>query len=316
MAWKPRDASTRRASPDDSTRSGPLLAKPRPAPPLPEKPHRANPRHPERSEGSPDSDSPPADASGLWIDTDNALGTDRGNVDDGLAIAAVLGSGARLLGISCVAGNTDAASALAATRALLARAPGAEAVPLVPSGEAAGRIAALPVGASLLALGPLTNVAAAARLDPELPSRCTLRLVGTVTAPLRFPLRALRDLNLRRDRAAAHAVLALEWRGLLVFPLDVVCALRLGADDLARLEREAGPLGAWLAGGAERWRREQRWRQRGGRFRVADVVAALDAVAELPAARFEAGRLVSFDAAAARERFHALVDAAASPASH
>ena len=226
----------------------------------------------------------------------------------------MLGSGARLLGISSVAGNTDAATAFATTRALLSRIPGAEAVAVVPAGEAAERIAALPSGSSLLALGPLTNLAAAARLDPELPSRVTLRLVGTVSAPSRFPLRALRDLNLRRDRAAAHALLALAWRRLLVFPLDVVRALRLGADDLARLEREAGPLGAWLAGGAGRWRREQRWRQRGGRFRVSDVVAALDAVNELPGARFEGGRLVGFDAATARERFHVLVAAAAAGA--
>ena len=299
MAWEPRDASTRHASPYDSTPgSGVDSSRPRPLP----------------SAALPGSDSPPT--GGLWVDTDNALGADRGNVDDGLAIAAVLGAGARLLGISCVAGNTDAATAFATTRALLSWVPGAEAVPVAPAGDAAQRIAALPSESSLLALGPLTNVAAAARLDPELPSRVTLRVVGTVSAPSRFPLRALRDLNLRRDRAAAQAVLALAWRRLLVFPLDVVRALRLGADDLARLEREAGPLGAWLAGGAGRWRREQRWRQRGGRFRVSDVVAALDAVAELPAARFEAGRLVSFDAAAARERFHALVDAAASPASH
>ena len=281
MAWKPRDGSTRRGVR----------------------------RHPERSEGSPGSRSPPGHEAGLWIDTDDALGADRGNVDDGLAIAALLGSGARVLGISCVAGNTDAVSVFAAARALLDRVPDA-AVPLVPAHEAAARLATLPEGASLLALGPLTNVAAATRLDPTLPARCALRVVATLEAPWRSPLRALRDLNVRRDRGAARSVLALSWRRLLVFPLDVVRSLRLGPDDLARLRRDAGPLGAWLAHGAERWRREQRWRQPGGRFRVSDVVAALDAAGELPGARYAGGRLVAFDAAAARERFHELVVAA------
>ena len=255
-------------------------------------------------------DAAPANAGGLWIDTDNALGADRGNVDDGLALAAVLGSPARVLGISAVGGNVDAGSAYEATRALLARLPDRAAMPLLRDADAAAGIAALPAGSSLLALGPLTHVAAAARLDPGLPARCALRVVGTVTAPWRAPLRALRDLNLRRDPGAAREALALPWRRLLVFPLDVVRALRLGRDDLERLEREAGELGAWLARGAERWRRAQRWRQRGGRFRVSDVVAALEAVGELPAARFAGCRLAGFDAGAARERFHALVAAA------
>jgi len=247
----------------------------------------------------------------LWIDTDNALGADRGNVDDGLAVAALLGSRARVAGISCVAGNTEAAWVLAATRALLERIPGTSRLPLLAAGEAPAHIATLPDATSLLALGPLTNVAAAARLDPTLPARCTLRVVATLNAPWRSPVRALRDLNVRRDRAAARVVLALPWRRLVVFPLDVVRALRLGEDDLARLERDAGELGSWLARGAEGWRREQRWRQRGGRFRVSDVVAALDAAGELPGARYAGGRLVAFDPAAARERFHALVAAAA-----
>jgi inosine-uridine nucleoside N-ribohydrolase len=255
----------------------------------------------------------PVSEAGLWIDTDNALGAARGNVDDGLAIAAALGSEARMLGISCGSGNTDAGTALRVTRELLGRLPSEQTsgLPLLPAADAARSIAALPAGASLLALGPLTHVAAAARLDPTLPARCTLRVVTTVGAPWRAPLLALRDRNRRADPEAARTVLALPWRRLLVFPLDVVRRFRLGADDLARLEREAGELGAWLASGAERWRRQQRWRRPGGRFRVSDVVAALDTVGELPGARFAAGRLVAFDAEAARQRFHALIVATA-----
>src|SRR5688500_19462844 len=129
MVWEPRDASTRRASPEASTPTGAPRANPLPV----------DPSDPERSEGSPVPDAPPADAAGLWIDTDNALGADRGNVDDGLAIAALLGSRARVIGISCVAGNTDAASVVAATRALLQRIPRASGGRLLAADEAAAR---------------------------------------------------------------------------------------------------------------------------------------------------------------------------------
>ena len=108
----------------------------------------------------------------VWIDTDLALGAWRGDVDDGYALAAVLAApGVQLLGISTVSGNAPADVAYRCATAPLQAAgqshrvlqgasrPGKTAPRLRPS------LRCRP-GAAVLALGPLSNVAAALRRDP------------------------------------------------------------------------------------------------------------------------------------------------------
>jgi purine nucleosidase len=243
----------------------------------------------------------------LWIDTDVALGAPRGDVDDAFAMAAVVRAAAgavdwSLAGVSAVAGNTDAGTAARCARSLLAALDAA--VPVLEQPQAAAALAALPTGASLLALGPLTNVAAALQLDPTLPARIDLRLVGTVLRPWRHPVYALSDLNLRRDRPAARAVLGASLPRRL-FPLDVVQSLRMGPADLDRLAATE-PAGAYVAHHARRWSRRSRLRNLGRGFPAWDLVAALDAIGGLPGARFEGDRLVGFDAAASKEAFFGL----------
>ncbi len=246
----------------------------------------------------------------IWIDTDIALGAPRGDVDDGFAVAAVVRAAQApdgewtLAGVSAVGGNTDPATAAGCARALLA-VLGAS-VPVVAQGAAAAALAGLPTGASVLALGPLGNVAAALALDPTLPARIELRVVGGVLSPWRHPVYRLSDLNLRRDRAAARSVLAAPLRRRL-FPLDVVQALRIGAPDLRRLSA-AGPAGEYLARHSQRWLRRSRLRNLGRGFPAWDLVPALDTVGHLPQACFAGDRLAGFDAAGARERFLALLE--------
>jgi purine nucleosidase len=246
----------------------------------------------------------------VWIDTDMALGAPRGDVDDGFAVAAVVRAAQApdaswmLAGVSAVAGNTDAATAAGCARALLA-VLGAS-VPVVEQAAAASALAGLPTGASILALGPLGNVAAALALDPTLPARIDLRIVGGVRNPWRHPVYRLSDLNMRRDRAGARSVLAAPLRRR-VFPLDVVQALRIRERDLQRLSA-AGPAGEYLARHSQRWLRRSRLRNLGRGFPAWDLVPALDSVGQLPQACFEGDRLVGFDAAAARQCFLALLE--------
>jgi inosine-uridine nucleoside N-ribohydrolase len=244
----------------------------------------------------------------LWIDTDVALGAPSGDVDDGFALAALLAAEVELLGISAVAGNTDAESAYAAARVLRDLFPARCEVPVLRAGDAAARISALPAGAELVALGPLANVAAAVRLDPELPRRCTLRVVGTIRRPWRVPhLRLFHDLNFRRDGGAARALLRLPWRELRVFPLDTLRRLKLGAGDLGRLRRDGGAVGTHLANGARRWLRRKPLPFLSRPFPVWDLVAALDAAGLLPAARFAGNELIAFDELVAKERLFRLL---------
>jgi inosine-uridine nucleoside N-ribohydrolase len=250
----------------------------------------------------------------IWIDTDVALGADRGDVDDGFAIAAVIAKAflapreIEVLGISAVTGNTHGAIAHRAAKDLV-RVFGAE-VPVVTEAEAPEAIAHLPEGASLLMIGPPTNVVRAAKIDPALPSRIEVRGVGTVIDRRRHPILARFCLNFRRDPEATRAFFALDFRERALFPLDVVRALRFGPNEL----REIAAIDArctYLSQASERWLASAPLRYVSRSFPVWDLVAALDAIDELPGATKEGSKLVRFDAARAYRRFIELLSRSA-----
>lgn len=240
----------------------------------------------------------------VFVDTDLALGAAKGDVDDGFAVAAVLlaarAGRVRLLGLSATAGNTDADTALHCLHALLAACPGTPDLPVVARSDAPQALARLPEGVTVLALGPLTNVAAALSLDPRLASRVEVRVVGSVARPLRAPLLPLFDLNRRRDPAAWRAVARAPWRGRIAYPLDVVRDLRFGRAELDRLQA-ASAFGRYLAAHSERWLRRAPLRYLARTFPVWDLVPVLHWLDALPGAAVAEGRLTAFDAEAARE---------------
>ncbi|HEX7251730.1 MAG TPA: nucleoside hydrolase [Thermoanaerobaculia bacterium] len=228
----------------------------------------------------------------VWVDTDVALGARGGDVDDGFALAALFRAvqqgRAELLGVSTVFGNTTAKESERCAR-MLAEQAGLS-VDAVRGGESAGEtteasrlISKLPDSAELLCLGPLTNVAAACRIDPTLPERLSVRVVGGnltsigMLAPL-WPF----EFNLALDRQAARLVLSSKWRDLTLYPLDVVRLLRIGAEELAGIARSS-PLGAFLADHSLRWLRRSRLRPGRRGFPLWDLPAALDLVGLLPA---------------------------------
>ncbi len=269
----------------------------------------------------------------VWVDTDVALGAPRGDVDDGFALAALFAAHLRgtveLLGISTVFGNASAALSRDCAGAL-ARAAGLDPAILAGAeraGEdtpAAGAIAGLPPGTQLLALGPLTNVAAACRRNPGLESALELRAVGGNLSSRGFlaPLWPF-EFNFARDAAGAKAVLAKPWKSLTLYPLDVVKDLGVGGEELLAARR-LGPLGRALSEGSRRWLARARWRHPlRRRFPLWDLPAALDALGLL-CGRYEIRRpargaermlaprrefrfLTELDAAQSWERFAGLL---------
>lgn len=244
----------------------------------------------------------------LWVDTDIALGAPRGDVDDGLALAAVARAhqqgDVELLGVSATFGNTDAETAARCARRLLEAADLAG-VDVVSSDAAPAAIATLPEGVEVVALGPLANVAAALDVDPDLPSRVGLSVVATVLG--RNPLLATYCLNFRKDPEAARRVMRAGFSPRRVFPLDTVRRLRVGRSHLDELAA-TGSLGEMLASGSRRWLRSAPWRYRSFSFPAWDLVAGMHAVARLPGARFdEELRLVEFDVEWAWREFVSLV---------
>ncbi|MEP6802248.1 MAG: nucleoside hydrolase [Acidobacteriota bacterium] len=222
----------------------------------------------------------------VWVDTDVALGALRGDVDDGFALAALLGA-ARLrrivfLGISTVTGNAAADVAEDCARALVEAA--GLFVPIVRGGGRSGAtaaageaIAALPAGTRLLAIGPLSNVAAALRADAHAAARLALRVVGgNISSRGVFPPVWPHEFNLARDRPAARAVLEAPWRDVALYPLDVVKRLRCDARRLEEISSR-GPVGGFLARASRRWLARSRWLQGAGGFPVWDLPPALEA---------------------------------------
>jgi inosine-uridine nucleoside N-ribohydrolase len=174
----------------------------------------------------------------LWIDTD--VGD---NPDDAVAL---LCAGAHpdleLVGVSTTGGRTEWRAALA--RELV----DADVVPGERPDQVADRFATAKADA-LLAIGPLTNVAALAALGMALPP---LTVMGGVLAPIRHRSRLRRvEWNFSRDPGAAAVVV--ERTDATIVPLDVTVAMRLDAPVLDRLVTAAPRLAPEI----ERWTAEQ-----------------------------------------------------------
>jgi purine nucleosidase len=213
----------------------------------------------------------------LWVDADAACGAGpRTDPDDCLAITLLVRSAAPLVGVSTVFGNAPRETVDEVTRGLLAElaAEGATSPPLhegadralptgrvvqAPSAARDALIAALEAGPlTVLALGPLTNVAAALDTRPDLASRVTrlVAVMGRRPGHLFHPAEGagggsflghgpvFRDFNVAQDPQAVGRVLA---HGLSVtlVPYDASRGLELTGRDAVRLAA-SGPAGRWL----------------------------------------------------------------------
>lgn len=207
----------------------------------------------------------------IILDTD--IGTD---VDDALALALLLGSPeVELVGVTTVYGDTLLRARLA--RRLMGLAGASTEIPVIPgrSETLSGRdvwwpghegklhadlesedvqvdvdavewlietVAADPGGIDLLAVGPLTNVAAAIELDPGFAGRLrTLTIMGGDFSPEE----RVAEHNLRCDWVAADVVLR-SGAPIVALGLDATTTVRISPDEVERIGG-AGALGAALA---------------------------------------------------------------------
>ncbi len=200
----------------------------------------------------------------LFVDSDNALGASRGDVDDAYAIAALLRGPAPVVAISSVAGNVEEPEAHQNNRRLCALLGWSG--PLLRGAEA--RKALSDFEGRVVALGPLTNVAAAARATEII-------MVGANSASRgRWPPLWPHELNLTFDRRATHRLFDSD-APLTILPLNVAADLWVTKGDLGDI---AGPLGELLRAGTERWFRYLFWMRRTRRFAIYDLAAALYAI--------------------------------------
>lgn len=203
----------------------------------------------------------------LWIDTDAACGhSPRTDPDDCFAIALLLRSAALdVVGISTVAGNAPREVVERTTQALLKEVGSRVAVH---NGASALKAALTEGPLTVLALGPLTNIAAALRERPDLRGNVArlITVMGRRPGHIFHPAEGagggmffghgpvFRDFNFALDPGAAAQVLALNLSMSFV-PYDAARGVELTADDLDRLqmslpwivERSRGWLDYWRA---------------------------------------------------------------------
>lgn len=238
----------------------------------------------------------------VWVDTDAACGRGRTtDPDDCLALLLLLDSpDVTVVGISTVFGNAPLPFTDSVTRALVARVDSGggaavhrgSAAALTEAGGApapahdalAAALASGPL--TVVALGPLTNVAAVLGREPGL-ARNVGRLVavmGRRPGHLFHPAEGagggilfghgpvFRDFNFAQDREAAARVIA-AGVPLTLVPYEAAREVTLGAEALERIAR-ASRGGAWVVDRSRGWL--EYWREDVGRpgFYPFDLVGA------------------------------------------
>lgn len=225
----------------------------------------------------------------LWIDTDAACGhSARTDPDDCLAIALLArATGDRIAGISIVTGNAPLEVVERTTRELAARLSAELGRSLPVHTGTQGLTAALEEGPlTVVALGPLTNLAAVLDARPELRSRVArvVAVMGRRPGHVFHPAEGagggmlfghgpvFRDFNFDLDVTAATRIVALSVPLTLV-PYDAARRIEITAADLDQLAA-AGGSAAWGAERSRDWLAF--WRQDIGRqgFSPFDLLAA------------------------------------------
>jgi purine nucleosidase len=213
----------------------------------------------------------------IILDTDLAMGAPGSEVDDGFALAlAVADPGLGLDLVTTVGGNTDVHTATRLSTDLLGVldrpdvpvVPGA-AGPLDPAlrwpdrdpapppgpyaaAEIFARVMAAPGDLTIVAIGPLTNVALALLLEPRLASAVRgIVVMGGVFLEQTNVAQMPGEFNFWCDPDAAQVVLASGVPVRLV-GLDVTRRVRLTRTDAARLA-EGGGFGRLAAEHTDRW---------------------------------------------------------------
>jgi inosine-uridine nucleoside N-ribohydrolase len=208
----------------------------------------------------------------VWLDTDPGMGVAGSDIDDGLAILFVLGSPELALeGISLTFGNVSLSDAAASCERIL-RAAGC-AIPFHLGAQSAGAlhrpspaaqamvdiVDSNPGEITVLAIGPLTNIATAMHLDPGFASKLGRLVImgGAIDFP---PFSEEGEFNFHQDGRAAAEVLAAPCDRTLV-TMDLCSQAVLTREYLVRMTANDGRVSrllndtvpGWLSHWKDNW---------------------------------------------------------------
>jgi len=189
-----------------------------------------------------------------FIDTDNAMGSPQGDVDDGFALTALLVGDVEISGLGSVFGNSSEELAHRNNQTIgsLCNYQG----PYYRGANKAGALNS-EVGEVLakgnfdriICLGPLTNLAGALQKNSALSVREVLVVGSNFSSNGRWPPFWPFEYNFTKDKASAKKVLESDLP-LTVLPLDVARKMKMGFEDLKLLK---GSLGDHLRSHSKRW---------------------------------------------------------------
>ncbi|MEM7662056.1 MAG: nucleoside hydrolase [Pseudomonadota bacterium] len=205
----------------------------------------------------------------VWIDTDPAIISGNGEVDDGYALLQALRSPELdVVGVSAVFGNTDIENTYPMAQEILKRAAREDVSVYKGHGARGDRgsneateamLAALDKSPlTIIALGPLTNVAAAlGQTGAELYHVEDVVFVGGRRVGLVFRAtpdqeEPFRDLNFELDPEAADELLKLNVPMTLA-GWEVSSVMWLTNEDLETLRRDSDAAAEWLADQSQAW---------------------------------------------------------------
>lgn len=213
----------------------------------------------------------------VWVDTDNALGSSFGDIDDAVAILALARSGYPVIAYSSVFGNTFEPTGFKNTQYLLkllgTNAPhySGAAHWWTKGSEAATKLAAIDRPVRILALGPLTNISCALKLNPQLRRHIEEIIVVGTNFGMNLPTLRFFDFNISKDRASAQFIFDSGIPVTLV-PCNQARKVRMCETDLAHVP---GELGEFLRKNSKRWFRRARMLKFQSSIPVWDLLAAM-----------------------------------------
>lgn len=186
----------------------------------------------------------------LWIDTDNAMGSKSGDIDDAVAILLALRACKARVILSAVAGNTSKLESLQNTKKLV-ELEGVDAQ-VVTDKEAENlfqnELNQAKAEVHLVALGPLTNLARWWRLN--LFSQINLRSVTILAFNSRpWPTNKFFDFNVASDFAASKE-LVLKGPILRIIPCDLARKMRFTSEQICGIQ---GGSADYLIHHSKRW---------------------------------------------------------------
>ncbi len=207
----------------------------------------------------------------VYIDTDNAMSSSKGDVDDGFAVAAMLCSQLTVLGISSISGNTDAFSAHENNKLLTDIT--AYKGPLF-CGERDSKdlvcFMCKHPDAKMLALGPMTNIASALQSGAQFSE---LIIVGGNSTSKGFlePIWPM-EFNLCKDKKSWRQVFHSDV-AITIIPLNQAKRLRFTPKKLSDIN--SSEIGKFLGVHSHRWLVRNRIVKARNWFPIWDLVAAM-----------------------------------------